>query len=191
MTVAVWRTTVQTDYPAVGGPGYSTFHYRDDADGGLEDALQGATDALIAAYTALAPTLPAAVLMGTEGRWVDVADDRIVDVDGASVRGGITQVQDPLPPATTLCVSWGTTTAARSGRGRTFLSGFGEPASTDGAPTAACLAAARAMGASLVNFNGTVGNGAFVVYSRATGVSRDITRSAVRPIWAVLRSRRD
>lgn len=189
--MAVWRTTIQTDYPGTGGPGYSTFHYRDDADGGLEAALQAATDRLIAAYTLVRPVVPATVRMGTEGLWVEVDGDRFVDVDGSSVTGSLAQPGELLPPATTLVVSWGTASNSRSGRGRTFLSGFTTLSNAAGVPTTAALTAVRAMGSNLVSFNETVGNGAFVVYSPTQQISRDITRSKVDPQWKVLRSRRD
>lgn len=189
--MGTWRTTVQTDYVAPGGPGFSTFHFRDDADGGLEDALQVATNALKTAYTAVAAGLPAAVLHGTEGRWVEVNTQEIVDVDGWSQRGLISSVQDALPGMTQLCVGWGTAVASKSGRGRTFLAGWGEPANQDGVPTAATLSAGRAFGAAIVDFNATIGNGSFGVYSPTYELMRDITRSAVKPKWASLRSRRD
>lgn len=189
--MAVWRTTLQTDYPGTGGPGYSTFHYRDDADGGLEAALQNATDALMTAATLLRPQYPNTVRVGTEGLWTEVDGDRFVDVNGSSFVGSLGSGTDMLPPATALVIAWGTASTSRSGRGRTFLSAWPVGANVGGAPDGDALAAARAMGASIVGFNGTVGNGAFVVYSPTQSISRDITRSKVDPQWKVLRSRRD
>lgn len=189
--MGVCRTTLQVVYPGNGGPGYCTFHFRDDADGDRQAALQVATDALETAFTNLRGGLLSNVQWGTDGRWVDVDTEEIIDTDGWSFVGTATGSLDTLPPATTLVVGWGTPSAARSARGRTFLSGFNESDSTAGVPNAACLTRARALGTSIVNFNDTLGNGAFVVYSPTYRISRDITRSAVRPLWAVLRSRRD
>lgn len=189
--MGIARTTLQVIYPGTGGPGYCTFHFRDDGDGGRQAALQTATDALETAFLNLRGGYLSNVQWGTDGRWVDIQTDEIIDTDGWSFTGTATGSLDTLPGQCTLVVGWGSSSAARSARGRTFLSGFNESDSTNGVPNATCLGRARALGASIVSFNGTIGNGAFVVYSPTYGLSRDITRSAVRPIWASLRSRRD
>lgn len=191
--MGTWRTTVRYDYGTTGGPGYSTFHFRDDGDGGLEDALENAGDALRAAYALIRPQLPPATRITGEGRWVDVFNDDVVTTPVWTDVGTLASPGDYLPPTTAVVIGWRTGTAARSGRGRTFLSGFAEASNAaTGAPVQAVLDAARAMGQSLVNFNGTLGNGAFVVYSPTRGIARDITGMAVRGgLWASLRSRRD
>lgn len=190
--MGTWRTTVRYTYGTLGGPGYSTFHFRDDADGGLEDAIQNAADALQAAYTLLRPSLPTTTAITGEGRWVDVNTDEVVETPVWTVNGTLSTTNGYLPPATTLVIGWRTATAARSGRGRTFLSGYTEDSnSATGSPTQPVLDGARAMAASIVSFNNTVGNGAFCIYSPTYGLSRDIQGAAVRNVWAVLRSRRD
>lgn len=189
--MGVARISLQVAYPGTGGPGYCTFHFRDDGDGDRAAALQVATDALETAFTTLRGGYQSNIVWGTDGRWVDVDTEEIIDTDGWSLAGTSVGSVDILPPATTLVVGWGSSSASRSARGRTFLSGFNESDSINGVPSSAALGRARALGSSIVNFNGTLGNGAFVIYSPTYRVSRDITRSAVRPIWAVLRSRRD
>lgn len=190
--MGIVRTTVRTDFTSTGGPGYSTFHFRDDADGGRQAAIQNAANALQAAYTLLRPGMPESTLMAGEGRWVDVDTEEVFETPVWTVRGAVAGTAQYLPPATTLVIGWRTGTAARSGRGRTFLSGYTEEHNTgNGSPTQPPVDQARALGASIVNFNDTLGNGAFVVYSPTYRIARDIVGSAVRPRWAVLRSRRD
>lgn len=188
--MAVWRTVVRTDYPGTGGPGYNTFHFRDDADGGLNDALVAAQEALRAAYVEISAVMPLGRTFTHDGQWVDINDARI-EVTPGWLRASTASTSENLPPATTLCVGWRSGLASRSGRGRTFLSGFGEAQSEGGVPNTAVMDAAAAFGQAIVDFSASFGNGAFVIHSPTTGLSRDITSTATRRQWAVLRSRRD
>jgi len=188
--MATWRTTVQTSYGTIGGPGFSTFHYRDDADGGLGAALALAGLALRDAYAELRAQLPNQTVMSWGGVWEDVGGDR-TETSPVWTQAGTLTGASYLPPANQIVCGWRTASRSRSGRGRTFLGGWPASASVDGTPTGSTLLAVQNFGLELVSFNETIGNGAFVVYSPTQEISRDITGSAVRDTFAVLRSRRD
>lgn len=188
--MGTWRTTVRTDYAAPGGPGYNTFHFRDDADGGLEDALQVAGDRLRLAYENLQTVMPSTTRWSWDGIWDEVREDRRVANTGWTI-AGVTSATQLMPSATAIVVGWTTGTRSRSGRGRTFLSGLPQTAGTDGTPAPAFLTQVGLFGEDITDFNQTVGNGAFCVFSPTQDLSRDITGSAVRDVFAVLRSRRD
>lgn len=187
----IWRTTLVQTYLAPGGPGYSTFHFRHDGiESDLVADLTSAQTALINALGDLASELPNTTTWQTSGTWQDVDGDREVTTGRATVTGSAGAVA-VLPSASALVLGWRTESRSRSGRGRTFLSGFMSAACVDGTPSGTCLSKARAGAAELVAWNAGFANGAWVVYSPTDGLSRDITGSQVRDVFAVLRSRRD
>ena len=185
-----YRTTVRTLYAATGGPGYSTFYFRDEPEIAPGAGLQAATNALRDAFTALRTQLPTTTVMDTDGRFVEEGGDLLFNVTGWTVSGTLTG-QAPLPPASQLCVTWRTASNTRSGRGRTFLAGWGTGATVDGTPTGDVVNAGLAFAAEIIDFNASADNGAFGVWSRSQGVLRDITGRSITDQWAVLRSRRD
>lgn len=189
--MAIWRTTLEQTYAAVGGPGFSTLHFRHD---GIESDL--AAD-LLAAQTAFAQALgkmqgqiQSTTRWRFSGVWQDVGGEAEVTTPNAVVQGTASG-GGAAPSATALVLGWRTESRSRSGRGRTFLSGWPAGSSTDGTPADSILTAARACIADVINFNEDFANGAWCVYSPTDALARDITGGAVRDIWAVLRSRRD
>lgn len=188
--MATWRMTVRTTYPGGGGPGYNVFHYR-DAGGDPTPVLQDAVDALQAAYTILRPSFPPSVTWSCDGRMLEVGGDTLIDLPDWSVSGSNAATTEPLPTSNQIVVGWRTSSNSRSGRGRTFLAGWTESSNVTGIPNSTALDLCRAFAASIVSFNGGLDNGAFQVYSQTQEIGRDITSAAVRPVWAVLRSRRD
>lgn len=190
--MATWRMVVRTTAPGMPGPGYSTFHWR---DGGAAEEIDGAdaATALSAFYTAIAAQQGTGVSHYFDGRLVEVDGDRLLAAP-TWTRPGTSNASpsDALTGALCVCVTWRTESNSRSGRGRTFLSGWREGSNDgSGTPESAVLTAVTSAISGLVTFNGNPLNGAFVVYSPTSSLSRDITSGTVRDVWAVLRSRRD
>jgi hypothetical protein len=97
-------------------------------------------------------------------------------------------------PATLLAVviSWRTTSASRSGRGRTFLGPMGiQSLQSDGTPAAGLISAVRTAAQTLVDAQGNVDGTSLGVLSVKQGLLRDFTGSTVHDKWAYLSSRRD
>lgn len=189
--MATWRTVVRTSYLPSGGPGYSTFHWRDPGLNPQAD-VEEAAEALRQAYLLLAPSLPSSTSFFCDGRFVEVDGDRLLQAPtwtftGTSATGNL----EPLPPANQICVTWRTDSNSRSGRGRTFLGGWTEDNSVSGLVGATARGRVVSMANSIVAYNGGADNGAFVVYSATQGIARDITGASVGNQWAILRSRRD
>lgn len=186
-----WRAVVRTSYLPSGGPGYSTFHWRDPGTPVQPDAEE-AGEALRQAYLLLAPSLPPSTSVYFDGRFVEVDGDRLVTVPTWTFTGTLsTGNLEPMPPANQVCITWRTESNSRSGRGRTFLAGWCEDNASSGLISATARGRVGAMVNSVVAYNNGVDNGAFSVYSPTQGIARDITGGTVSTGWAVLRSRRD
>lgn len=173
---------------APGGPGVNTWHIRyDSVVGDLESALS----ALATFYDSIRGVLPTGVRYRFTDHAVTVGDSpTYVPVSNAATNtgsGGATY----LPMATAMCVSWKTTAATRSGRGRTFIGPLSNLATeANGTPAPEAITLLQNAATALVNAS-LVDNGwGFGVYSRKDGVLRDFTRATVRDVFAVLRSRR-
>lgn len=188
--MGTYRTGVVTNFPIVGGPAYNTFHFRTEDGIDVPVELQRATDALEDAYANLRGQNPSSVQWVHDGRWVEISDSSIVQTTGWSAQGTASGTFDWLPGMSTICVGWTTASAARSGKGRTFISPWGENSNSNGVPTATAVNAVRAFATALVTASG-VGFGAFAVHSPTFNLTRDIVGANVRPVWASLRSRRD
>lgn len=188
--MATYRTGVVTSFPIVGGPAYNTFHFRTEDGIDVATELQRATDALEDAFTNLRGQVPNTVQYTHDGRWVEISDSSIVQVTGFSLTGTASGTFDWLPGMSTICVGWGSASAARSGKGRTFISPWAENANTNGVPSATAVQAVRDFAAIIVGAGG-VGFGSFAIHSPTFNLTRDIVSANVRPRWASLRSRRD
>ena len=187
-----YRMVVRTTAPGMPGPGYSTFHWRSSAVPIAAD-LAAAAIALRDAYAAMATVQGSSVVHFFDGRFVEVNGDALLTAPVWSQPGtsGAT-ASDALSPALCVVITWRTTSNSRSGRGRTFLSGWREGNNdASGTPGLSELVAVTNMAAELVAFNAETGNGAFVVWSPTDGLARDIVQGTVSDQWAVLRSRRD
>lgn len=186
-----WRAVVRTSYQPSGGPGYSTFHWRDPGTPVQPDAEE-AGEALRQAYLLLAPSLPTTTAFFFDGRFVEVDGDGLVQVPTWTFTGTATTGSlEPLPPANQICITWRTGSNSRSGRGRTFLGGWTEDNNVSGLVGATARGRVVSMVNSIVAYNNGVDNGAFAVYSPTQSIARDITGGSVSQQWAVLRSRRD
>jgi len=99
----------------------------------------------------------------------------------------------PLPNTVALVVTWRTATRGRSFRGRTYLGGWGEAASSGNSPGATPLDAVRTAATDLIsNLGGTLGvlsrhhNGDL----RSEAIITEITAAEVGAVWDTMRSRK-
>lgn len=189
--MATYRVPARIEYAAAGGPGYNVWHVRTTSDdpGQLSDAL-GALDDF---YTSFQSSYANSTLITLgEGMIKDpLGTPTYVDDDPRTVGGtGGTSIG---PTLLSVCVSWRTAVATRSGRGRTFLGPFiaGVNDATDGTPSAGGLEAYRDAAAALIAASGGVDGWAIGVLSVKDGVIRDITGATIRDKWSFLSSRRD
>lgn len=185
----VYRYPVAINYGVGGGPGVNVWHFRttDPSD------AQGCVDAIEAFYTTLLTHYQqGAVIVGPEDAIVDIEteDPTFQAVDGFTLNS--TGTGGSAPPVLQAVCGWVTTSATRSGRGRTFVGPL-EPGAmqTDGTPAATLVTDLNTAGQSIVDFNDGIGDGAIVVWSPTQGLARDIIGRRVRDQFAVLRSRRD
>lgn len=105
----------------------------------------------------------------------------------ALVNGGSST--EVLPYASQGLVRWrtGSFVNGRELRGRTFLPGLGETASTDGSPNSAIQSGANAAAAALI----ADPNSSFIIFSRAHKTFAVVTAGTLWTEFAILRSRRD
>lgn len=188
-----YRYPVKITWAGTGSPGVNVWHLRTVSDGPLNNDLEQIVDAIKDFYTAIASIyMPSTTIAGP--------GEAIKDPEGSpeyeqvtpwSV-AGLSSGSGYLPMASQLCVSWRTTSATRSGRGRTFLGPLSlSGVQADGTPTAGLISTVQTAATNLVNFSNGFDNGAVGVYSQTQNVLRDIVSSNVRDTFAVLRSRRD
>lgn len=176
-----------------GSPGVNVWHFRseDNADP-LETDVQEIIDGIETFYTAVKGVFPAdLVVTGPDEAIKDpYGAPEYREVDGFTVQGTGTQGYAPL--ASAIVAGWRTTSATRSGRGRTFLGPLAlYCVDADGTPKSDVLAIVRNAAAALVATSRDWTQGSLGVYSQTDGVLRDFQSSAVRDTFAVLRSRRD
>lgn len=90
-----------------------------------------------------------------------------------------------------IVVGWRTTSASRSGRGRTFVGPFSVSATAaDGTPNDQVVNGVRLAAEGLVSASTGPGGWSFGVLSTQQGILRDFTGSSVRDRWSFLSSRR-
>lgn len=187
------RVPVKIVHTGDGGPGYNVWHVRmvsdDPADAG---DLGFALDALETFYSDIRSLYPNSTRIQIgEGMIKDplgspeyVADD-FRELVGT---GGTTSASQLLA----LVVAWRTTSATRSGRGRTFIGPLGGTITeADGTPNNTQLAGLRTAANALVSASGGTNFWAFGVLSTKQGLLRDFTGSSVKDQFAYLSSRRD
>lgn len=189
----IWRTTVETTHPNMPNAGINTWHFGDGDSGDSATALLGGSTILEAFYEdVLGPGIAPSAAITHDGVWVDVATGTEVQTSPWTLGTGT--AGPTLPPANTVCISWRTGTAQRSGVGRTFLGPVLDTQADDaGTPGTTGLALIRAAATTLVtsNTNGFPDFPGFGVYSRQLGTIRQFQSGRVRDQYAVLRSRRD
>lgn len=186
------RVPARIDYPFGGGPGYNIWHVRTVDDDPGTWALPDALDALEAFYGAVDAylTTDTTITIG-EGMILDpLGSPTYVDDDSRTITGaaGGTCMSNLM----CVTVGWRTTSATRSGRGRTFLGPMGVSSATgDGTPADLTLSTLRAAAADLVDASTGVGGWALGVLSVKQGILRDFTGSTIKDRYTYLSSRRD
>lgn len=198
--MGVYRMNVGLKYPGGGRTGVNVWHIR--ADGGLSGNLSTATGIVKAFYTALQIRYTASYFFTWDGVLTEVLTDTPAPVPQQttfSIQGSGGGVDDTGPAGVGLCISWKTTLATRSGRGRTFLaplrtSQYGPDGTIEDAHLAAVRAAATTLvGSSTADLNGAV----CIVGLKNKGrpedgyLARDIVASTINDKVAYLSSRRD
>lgn len=186
--MATYKVPVTIQHPGAGGTAYNIFNLRCQDEADLGDALGALHDF----YEALTGCYP-------DGTTILVGDGIIKDPYGAPTYVGFTP--DPLeatglaaqsPQLLAIVVSWRTTSATRSGRGRTFLGPL-TPAvfDSDGTIASVYLGGIQSAAEDLVSASTGLGGWAYGVYSHKDSVIRDWTASSVKDRASYLSSRRD
>lgn len=188
------RLNIQIAHQTMPDHGVNTWHWRGDGEAEPPRSdLTEAIGALAEFYVALTDTpLAQGAAYTFDGTVTTVeAEPQVFDAGGSWAAGNAGSSQT-LPPANCIVLGWGTQSATRRGRGRTFLGPIQSAVNeANGTPSAASLTAIRNAADDLLAFNAGEGNGAFGVYSRVDNVFRDFTSRTVHDKFAVLRSRRD
>jgi hypothetical protein len=189
-----YRATVDLRFPVGSGGGTNTWHFRTDNPIGIEDepsTIMGWVEDFYSAASGLMPTTWSAAWDGTVLE-VGVSDPEFTAPRTGWSVAGTDSGSNYGAAAGMACVTWRSSVASRSGRGRTFL---GPIAATqvqiDGTLSADALTELRAAAAALVSQSNTNdGVGALGVYSRTDLVIRDFVGATVTDQVAILRSRR-
>lgn len=175
-----------------GGPWMNVMHVRlvDDTETG---ELDSALNALQQFYESVRGFIPntVSITLG-EGMIRDpLGSPEYVNDDRRVLQGGAAEGQH-LSALLAVTVSWRTSSATRSGRGRTFVGPLGWSAQEgDGTPSAGVIAAINAAANGLVSDSSGTNGWAFGVLSTKQGLFRDVTGHSVRDRFAFLSSRRD
>lgn len=186
-----YRADIGIVWDGGGSPGVNTWHFRND-DEVLNTSIQEVIDAIALFYEQARNLLHESVRVTCPNEIIKdpYGSPEFQAVDGWTKPG--TGVGSLLPPATQVVVGWRTTSATRSGRGRTFVG----PLSADcleanGTPASNKLGFLQDAANQLVSDSQGWNQAAIGVYSAKQGVLRDIQSARVRDVFAVLRSRRD
>lgn len=180
-------TTVLTGVP--GAPYYSTDHYNGTTSG---EAVQGVS-ASRQFWFQLEGFLNGAMSAQVQPE-VQVIDPATGEITGEfNVPSGpveFTAGGEPLPWATQGLISLRTATfvGGRRLRGRKFVPGWPETASTDGVPTGPCIAAMEGAYSFLAGVG--AGAGGLCVYSPTHHTTGAVVSGTAAGQWSVLRSRR-
>lgn len=190
--MATFRLTVVHSYAPAGGPGINTFHFRTGGGIGSNIGLVDFVESLRVFYAAIASIYPTASSLRMQPQAVDVATDEIVVVPTWLVQGTSNATGGYLPTISQICLNWRTSSATRSGRGRTFLGPLSTgTAESNGTPTLVAATTITNAAQALIAASSEGEDGSPVVYSTQQGLARDITAGYVRDQFASLRSRRD
>lgn len=191
--MGLFRANVSISHPSINGPAVNTWHARADGVAATYDAeLNGLADNLHDFYVNLQGAMAGGAVFRFDGVWTgiegDEGDQR--ELDPWTFTNPVADAC--LPSATAIAINWRTSSALRTGRGRSFMSPLSvADLQGDGTVTAAALGVFQSAITSFIgDFSGS-GNGAFGVYSRKTHQVRDITAGRVNDKFAVLTSRRD
>ncbi len=189
----IYRTVAHISSPVLGGSGVNVFHVRIDPTSDQGHVLGTMMGHVKDWYTSINLLFSEDTTISWDGTGVTVDGDEPVlvqDDSTWSVPGGTTTPD--LPPANALCVTWRSTIASRSGRGRTFLGPISKDILQDnGTPVEAARDTVQTANNALISSFSDPDGGALCVWSVKEKVGRDIVSASVPNEFAVLRSRRD
>lgn len=192
--MAVYRLQVDLRFAAGSGRGVNSWCLRTVGGPTENDDIDELAGFLNDFYSAVAFTMPVSTVASWDGTLQELATSEPAfrpPRTGWSVVGG--QPANTYGPAPSMaCVTWRTSLASRSGRGRTFLGPLALSAyEGDGTLVASYLSGIRNAATALVDASDTdFEGGAIAVWSEKDGVARDIVGATVSDQAAVLRSRR-
>lgn len=189
--MAIIRVPVKITYPGEGGPGMNVLHVRTVADP-PGSALSDALEAITTFYEFQNQNFPVGITITIgESMVLDPLGTPTYLDDEASTVGGAGS-SEIAPQLLAIVCSWRTTSATRSGRGRTFVGPLSKTAlDSNGTPTSdvhgrTLEAAQDLVAASVAAAGWSVG-----VLSIKQGLLRDIVGVSVRDRFSYLSSRRD
>jgi len=191
--MAIYRIPVKITHSSLPDMAMNVLHFRVSAGVNTESQNLGeAITATVALYTALKNyyAYQAQIVIGESMIRDPLGTPEYVDDDVHTLSAD--GVAGNAPVLLAACVSWRTSSATRSGRGRTFLGPL-SPAvlESNGTPTANFLSDTNNALQDFVDTSGEGNEWAFGVLSTKTGVFRDVTGKSLKDRWAYLSSRRD
>lgn len=189
----IYRMTVTTRFPGGSGAGTNTWHFR-TTDVPVFGAPSPA-DIVKGFYQTLQSNLGAPYFFSWDGSLQEVltADPQLVAVqEGWTLQGSAGGNADSGPAGVGMCITWRTSVATKSGRGRTFLAplpiGWYE---SNGTLTDSILTTIRGAAAHVVDLSVADGNGGICIVSKKDAIARDIIGSTINDQVAYLSSRRN
>lgn len=191
--MAVYRLTVDLRFGIGSGRGTNSWCVR-TTDASPADQVEEWAAVIESFYVAVRPNFPDDSSFTWDGTVTELGSSspefRPAE-DGWVVEGNNPSAAYGPAPAMA-CVTWRTSLASRSGRGRTFLGPLSDGAyQADGTLNPDALEDIRAGAALVVDANnGALNPGALAIWSEADSVARDIVSATVNDVVAVLRSRR-
>lgn len=192
--MSIIRVPVTVTSPQAGGPFMNILHFRvDGVDEEEADNLGEALTALEDFYTAMVALYPAqSVIRFGEGMIRDPLGSPTYVTDDPKVINVGSTSQVVVSTLLAVVVGWRTTSASRSGRGRTFIGPLNSDATQgDGTPLNGAVSTITAAAQALAADSQTANGWALGVLSTKQGLLRDVTGASVKDRWAFLSSRRD
>lgn len=192
--MGLYRATVDLTFPVGGGRGTNTWCFRTSGGVPDADALALAQQQLEGFYNGAMLLCPNTYEARFNGEWRTIADPEpsVVQVATGFVQPGRVGAADYSAAAAMACITWRTTLANRSGRGRTFVGPIAPTSiQNDGTLTTNARQALLDAGQALIDAFAPAGAGAFAVWSPTLQTARDFTARTVTDQVAILRSRRD
>lgn len=192
--MAIFRVPVTIDIPSMPSPAMNVFHVRTIGPGGDDtEQLTDALNALEEFYREMKNLYPlnGQIRLG-EGMIKDPLGDSTYQQDDPRVISTGLSSGAYVSALLAVTISWRTSSASRSGRGRTFIGPLSiNTSDADGTPTAAVRNTISSAAVGLVNASTGPSGWSVGVLSVKQGLLRDITGSSVKDKWSYLSSRRD
>lgn len=191
--MAIWRVPVRIDWGQPENPAFNVWHLR------TVDNQQGAGSALRDGLNALQEFYEDMTSVYARNTTITIGESMIGDPlgspfyadDDPRVVTGSGSAEQAAALLAVVC-SWRTSSATRSGRGRTFVGPLAfDTAGNDATPSPLTMSAIRSAATGLVNSSGGANGWAVGVLSIKQGLLRDITGFTARDRYSYLSSRRD